>query len=133
MTKLIIVCLIVIGVFYAAREIFREAAQKTVPVPGETREVKPAAPQVLPGMPDNFEPALAAAQKGGPAVFKAWIAKYRSFIADPRLADIELDYVVSVGRQDPAEAKRVFQSVKSRVPPNSPVYDRVKRLAGTFE
>ena len=133
MTKIIIGLLIILGLWYAGRQVFREAEKKTVPVDSSAPAKVVTGDQSLPGMPSNFEPALEAAQKQGPAALKAFITRYRSFMADPRLAAIELDYVVLVSRQDLPEAKRVFQSVKSRTPANSPIYERVKRLSNTYE
>jgi hypothetical protein len=64
---------------------------------------------------------------------KLWLDQYGRLVADPRLADIELDYVVMVARQNPAEAKRVFARVRQRVDEYSPVYPRLERLAKTYE
>ncbi|MBI2927721.1 MAG: hypothetical protein HYY24_18650 [Verrucomicrobia bacterium] len=94
------------------------------------------APVKLPGMNPayeaNLEKSLEAA-KGSAAALNGWLKQYRVYVADPRLADIELDYVLLIGRTDPAEAKRVFADVRRRTPPNSPVYERVKRLSRTYE
>jgi hypothetical protein len=98
--------------------------------PAETRKEKPA--EVLPGLPSNFEPSLEAAQKEGAAGLRRWLEKYRSYVQDPRLASIELDYVVLVGASNREEARRVFRAVKQRVPPSSPVYPRVKKLEGAY-
>jgi hypothetical protein len=88
---------------------------------------------VLPGMPASLEPSLQAAQNQGPAAMREWLRKYRHHIRDPRLAAIELDYVVLVSRHDPDEARRVFRQVRQRTPPHSPVYERVKKLENTFK
>jgi hypothetical protein len=53
-------------------------------------------------------------------------------VRDPRLAEIELNYVVLVSRTNPSEAKQVFQAVKKRTPKTSPLYDRIKRLDATY-
>ena len=107
---------------YKAKQQKEEAAAKaaTGPVGG------------LEGMPSNFEPSLQAAQAQGATALKAWLDRYSSYVHDPRLAAIQLDYVVLVSRSNPAEAKRVFQHVKQRVPKSSPVYERVKRLDTTY-
>ena len=87
----------------------------------------------LPGMPASLESSLAAAQAQGPKTLRRWIDYYGPNIADPRLASIELDYVVMVSREDMAEARRVFADVKARTPTNSPVHARIKRLQEAYE
>ena len=87
---------------------------------------------VLEGLPPQFEESLAAAQGQGAPGLKAWLQKYGRYASDPRLADIQLDYVVLVSRTDPSEAKRFFQAVRSRTPKTSPVHQRVKRLEPTY-
>ena len=92
-------------------------------------------PESLPGLPSQLEPRLQDAQKRGPDAFEEFIdsIKKSPLVKDPRLAWIELDYVVMVASKDPAEAKRVFRKVKERVPADSPVYQRVQFLAPTFQ
>ena len=50
-----------------------------------------------------------------------------------RKAWIELDYVVMVSREDPAEARRVFAAVKKRTAESSPVYPRIQTLEKTYQ
>jgi hypothetical protein len=107
---------------YKAKEAKEEAAAKAANGP----------PDGLEGMPANFQASLDAAQAQGAPALKNWLERYASFIHDPKLAAIQLDYVVLVSRSDPSEAKRVFQAFKARVPKDSPVYDRVKRLESTY-
>jgi len=92
-------------------------------------------PQSLQGLPQGLEQPLKEAQDKGPDAFKEFIdnIKKSPLVKDPRLAWIELDYVVMVAGKDPAEAKRVFRKVKERVPTDSPVYPRVQSLQKTFE
>lgn len=92
-------------------------------------------PQSLEGLPSALEQPLQEAQAKGPEAFRDFIdnIKKSPLVKDPRLAWIELDYVVMVARRDPAEAKRVFRKVKERVEPGSPVYQRVQSLQPTFE
>jgi hypothetical protein len=87
----------------------------------------------LPGLPPTFEASLQEASGKGAASLKHWLDTYRRFVQDPRLAWIELDYVVLVSRDNPQEAKQVFRAVKARVRPDSPVYERVKKLERTYE
>jgi hypothetical protein len=87
----------------------------------------------LPGVPESLEPSLEAARQQGAAGLRNWLATYGPHVRDPRLAAIELDYVVLISHQDPAEAKRVFKAVQARTPPASPVYSRVKGLERAFQ
>ena len=94
----------------------------------------PAAPTSnLPGLPATLEPSLAAAESRGALGLRDWLARYRDQVRDPRLAAIELDYVVLISHQDPTEARRIFDEVKGRTPTFSPIYDRVKKLERTFQ
>ncbi len=90
-------------------------------------------PEQLAGMPYQMESGLKAAQGQGAAGLAAWLKTYGKTIQDPRKAWIELDYVVAVSRDNPAEARRVFAEVKARTPESSPVYKRVKELEKTYE
>jgi len=129
--KALITLAIIVGLYLLGRSLFTEVKEK------QAREIAAANPNPGPadgleGMPANFQPSLEAAQAQGAPALKQWIDRYRGHIRDPKLAAIELDYVVLVSRSNPAEAKRVFQLVKRRVPATSPVYERVKRLDSTY-
>jgi hypothetical protein len=89
----------------------------------------------LPGLPQGLEADLTKAKADGPKATKAFIDRIKKspLVADPRLAWIELDYVVAVSLQDAVEAKRAFREVKQRVTADSPVYKRVKELEKTYE
>jgi hypothetical protein len=87
----------------------------------------------LQGLPQQYEASLQAAQKQGASAVKNWLKTYGIRAQDPRKAWIELDYCVLVAREDPAEARRVFASVKNRLPSSSPVWPRVKQLEKTYE
>jgi len=100
---------------------------------GGSRPAPRVNPDQLTGLPPKLEPSLQAAQKQGARGLRTWLNNYRSYVQDPRLAWIELDYVVLVARGDPAEAKRVFAEVKSRTASSSPVYARVKQLEPTYQ
>ncbi|MBI3414549.1 MAG: hypothetical protein HY043_04380 [Verrucomicrobia bacterium] len=105
---------------------------------GEAKKAQAAPTQLrgedLPGMENaNFENSYQEAAKKGPTAVKEWLGLYRKYVKDPRLAWIELDYVVAVSQQNPKEAKEVFQEVRSRVAPSSPVYERIKKLEKTYE
>lgn len=87
----------------------------------------------LAGLPQQLERPLQEVTSQGPKALKKWLDYNRRQIQDPRLAGIELDYVLLVSRENPAEAKRVFAEVKKRVEPGSPLYKRVQGLAPTYE
>src|SRR5689334_4970645 len=70
----------------------------------------------LAGMPGGMESTYQAAMKGGPAAVKAWLKRYLQSVQDPRRAWIELDYMVSIARDEPAEARKIFAEVKNRTP-----------------
>lgn len=92
-------------------------------------------PESLQGLPAQLESRLQEAKGRGPDAFKEFIDSIRKspLVKDPRLAWIELDYVVMIAAKDPSEAKRLFAKVKERTPPESPVYPRIKSLEKTFE
>lgn len=89
----------------------------------------------LPGLPQALEADLTKAKADGPKATKAFIERIKKspLVADPRLAWIEIDYVVAVSLQDPVEAKRAFREVKQRLTPDSPVYKRVKQLEKSYD
>lgn len=87
----------------------------------------------LPGMVPQLEPILDAARQRGAEGLHQFLVKYGRTIADPRLASIELDYVVLVANENPAEARKTFARVKQRTPRESPVYARVKQLEKTYQ
>jgi len=135
MTKLIAIFIIIVALFGAWRlflywdqvkndeETARKQAAATVITSGEQ----------LPGLPQQLEPTLQAAQTKGASGLRNWLKTYNANVKDPRKAWIELDYCVSVAREDPAEARRVFALVKGRLSPSSPVWPRVKQLEKTYE
>ena len=92
-------------------------------------------PDQLQGLPWQLIPKLQEAQRGGPAVFKRFIDSCKLYpdVKDPRLAWMELDYVVMVSATDPIEAKKIFREVKKRTPTDSPIYPRIKSLESTYE
>ena len=89
--------------------------------------------ETLSGLPYGLDQSLRAAETQGAAGLKEWLKAYGNLVKDPRKAWIELDYCVKVTRDDPAEARRVFASVKERTGPTSPVWTRIKQLAPTYE
>ncbi len=90
-------------------------------------------PSVLPGLPPGLEASFQTSRKQGAAGMRNWLKAYRPYLSDPRLAAIELDYVVLVGASDLKEARQIFAAVKQRTPTNSPVYPRIKQLEKTYQ
>jgi hypothetical protein len=90
-------------------------------------------PEHLPGMPQQLESSLKAAQRRGPAAMREWFKTYGRLIEDPRRAWIELDYCGMIFRENPAEARRVFAEVRNRTPPSSPVWPRIKALEQSYD
>lgn len=90
-------------------------------------------PEQLDGMPYQLDLSWQAATKNGSAAMREWLKLYGPQINDPRKAWIEMDYCVAAMREDPIDAKRVFQTVKERTSTNSPVFPRVRQLERTFE
>ena len=135
--KALLTLMIALVAFWVAKTIYltyRAAEKETARSEQTTAPTAPTAPASnLPGLPPNLEASLATAEKQGAAGLRSWLNTYRSFVRDPRLASIELDYVVLISLQDPAEAKRIFNDVKGRTPTFSPIYDRVKRLERSFQ
>jgi hypothetical protein len=96
---------------------------------GENRDaVQRYAPGKLPGLPAELEASLAAAQQEGAAGLRRWLYQHRTEISEPRLTEIELDYVVLVGRNSAAEARSVLNLIKPRLKPDHPLYKRFQQL-----
>jgi hypothetical protein len=87
----------------------------------------------LEGLPQSLVASLQAAQTQGTAGLRNWLKTFGHAVQDPRKAWIELDYVVMLARENPAEARKLFAEVKQRTPPSSPVWPRIKQLQSTFE
>ena len=129
--KAFIVIFIVLGVGFGGWKIWDYWKTKEAE---EARQNNPVVePKQLPGMPSQLEASLAKSQAAGAKPLKAWLDMYGKSIQDPRLASIQLDYVLLVARDDPAEARRIFADVKKRTSTTSPVYARVKQLESTYE
>ena len=92
-------------------------------------------PDQLPGLPYQLRDRLHEAQQAGPAALKRFLDVYKKYpdVKDPRLAWIELDYVVMISSTDPVQAKKIFWEVKERTPSDSPIYPRIKAMEKTYE
>ena len=132
--KIAIAILILALVGFGAFKLWEywDSTEQNKAAPDPTASVQP---QGLQGLPQALEQPLQEAQAKGPEAFREFIDKIKKspLVKDPRLAWIELDYVVMLAGKDPAQAKKVFRKVKERTPTDSPVYARVKSLEKTFE
>jgi hypothetical protein len=92
-------------------------------------------PESLSGLPNQLQYKLKEAQDAGPETFKRFIDSCKRFpdVKDPRLAWMELDYVVMISQNDPVEAKKIFWEVKKRTPADSPIMPRIKALEKTYD
>lgn len=127
--KALITLVLIVGLYLLGKAMFEGyQAQERKKNPQQQNTTA----KVLDGLPSQFEDSLAAAQAQGAPALKAWLAKYGQYARDPRLAEIQLDYVVLVSRTNPTEARQFFQAVKQRTPKTSPLYERVKRLEPTY-
>src|SRR2546430_4684032 len=135
MIKGLITILIVVGVVVGGYKLWEY--WENVENEREKDKNPPAqlSPERLQGLPPKLEPSLQQAEKGGPKALKAWLDQYKrtGVVKDPRLAWIELDYVVMITKDDPIEAKKIFGEVKQRTPPDSPVNERIKTLEKNYE
>lgn len=133
MTKLIS-ALIVIVVIFCGWQLFKYWEQ--VQNDEETKKKEAAAiinPVYLPGMPSQLEQGFQTVQQRGTAAIRNWLKTYESALQDPRKAWIELDLCVAITREDPTEARRIFQAVKARTPAGSPIQPRLKQLEKSYE
>lgn len=135
MTRLIAILIIVVVVFagwkfflYWEKVKNEEEAQKK-----QAAAAAVVTPESLQGLPSQYESGLRAAQQEGTAAFRKWLKTYDKLLEDPRKAWIQLDFCMAIVRENPSEARRVFADVKSRIPPSSPVWPRVKELEKSFQ
>jgi hypothetical protein len=133
MIKALIAIAIVVVLALLARWVSDEYAKSRKAAGEPTTSSQPAAQPALPPLTPQMEASLQQAKAGGVDAFKAWLERSLPYLQDPRKADIELDYVQVLARSNPAEARRKFAEVRSRVAPDSPVYERIKKLEKTFQ
>jgi len=135
MIKALITILIVVGVALGGYKLWEYWENVENEREKDKRPPAEISPDRIKGLPFKLEPSLQQAEKGGPKALKAWIDQYKrtGAVQDPRLAWIELDYVVMITKDDPIEAKKIFGQVKERTPPDSPIYPRIKALEKNYE
>jgi hypothetical protein len=135
MTKLI-AALIIVGVLFCGWELF--LYWDKVNREEETKQKEEAAKEItsdeqLPGLPYQLDKSLQAAKTQGAVGLGNWLKAYDRAVQDPRKAWLQLDYCVMISQKDVVEAKRVFEEVKQRTSPSSPVWPRIKKLEKTYE
>lgn len=142
MTKtFIIICMVLVGVFIFTEitGLYDRTAKPKITTSEPTEPAPAAAPaiavsgQELPGMPSYLEDSLAKAHQEGLEALGKWLKTWSKKVQDPRLAWIELDYVVLLNLKDHKAARERFHSVQARVPETSPVFHRVQKLAPAYE
>lgn len=124
--KALITLVIIVGLYLVGKSIMEQYEAK------QRKERAPETPAVLDGLPPQLESSLADAQAKGATALRDWLQKYGQHARDPRLAEIQLDYVVLLSRSNPGEAKSLFRAIKQRTPKDSPVFERIKRLDSTY-
>ena len=134
MTRLIAV-LIVVVVLFGGWKFFLYWEKVKNEEEAEKKQAAAAVvqPESLPGLPQQYESGLKAAQQAGNAAFRKWLKTYDKLLEDPRKAWVQLDFCVAIAREDPSEARRIFAEVKARTPPSSPVWPRVKALEKSYQ
>ncbi len=137
MLRLLITAVIVLVAFTVLRRMTdywsNVKAKQNDGTAAQEQPVAPVGPTRLPGLPDQFEASLQTAQTMGATGLKRWLDSYRKYVTDPRLAEIELDYVQMISRDNPGEARRIFADVRQRLPAHSPLQPRLKTMERTYQ
>jgi len=133
--KPLLAILIVLGVGFVGWRLFDYYGKVEAGKAAQNAEPEKINPDRLPGLPYQLDQKLREAQAAGPVAFKAFIDGLRRYpdVKDPRLAWIELDYVLMISPIDPMEAKKLFAQIKKRTPPDSPIISRIRALEKTYE
>lgn len=132
----IFVALVAVFLFTQLTGFYSRTARETPPQ--ESYAPSPAASSSstegssLPGLPFHLEASLQQAQQAGLEEFGKWLKTWGRQVQDPRLAWIELDYVVLLNLKDRKAAIEKFEQVAARVPANSPVAERIRKLAPAY-
>jgi hypothetical protein len=136
MTKTLIIVAVVVAVAFGGWQLFEYWEKVQDEKQADARNAAAHTitnPQSLPGMPPTYENSLQAAQQQGSAALGNWLKVWGPGVQDPRKAWIQLDYVLLISRENPQEAKRIFNEVRDRTPPSSPVWPRVHELEKSFQ
>ncbi|MCL4180668.1 MAG: hypothetical protein KJ072_23345 [Verrucomicrobia bacterium] len=140
MIRKLVGLLLIIGALLGLKELHQywekvkvqQAARDRESSTGAATRPEPSPPGGLSGLPPGLEASLEEAKRQSPAALRLWIEKYRPYVQDPRLASIELDYVVLIGGRNYLEARKIFHAVRERTPTNSPVYPRIQQLERNY-
>ncbi len=138
--KALIAILIVLAAVWAFMELVgfydrtsRSNSPSEITTPSAATAISsPATGQSLPGLPPYLETSLAQAQTEGVEALGKWLKTWGRQVQDPRLAWIELDYVVLLNLKDRRAAIEKFNEVKARVPTDSPVHERILKLQPAY-
>jgi len=135
MTKTLITIVIVVAVGLGAWQLFDywQKVQDEKDTQAKNAAASVVTPESLPGLPYQYDASLKAAQEQGADALGNWLKLYGAYVQDPRKAWIQLDYVLLLTRQNPQEAKRVFNEVKDRTLPNSPVWPRIHDMEKSYQ
>lgn len=146
MTAKLVAVLLVLAAIYGGYYLFnyyrnveqqQANAQPVAPVDPSAAPAPPADPNIpsdsLAGLPQRMEPALKAAYAQGVTGLGNWLKTNARYVADPRLAAIQLDYAALLSRTDPEAAKKIFATVRARTPANSPIYARLKKVEPLYQ
>jgi hypothetical protein len=135
MTKGIIIVAVVILVALGGWKMFEywEKVQDDKEVAQQQAAATNVNPDSLPGLPQGWDVSLRAAQQQGPTALGNWLKTYGPRIQDPRKAWIQLDYVLLVTRDNPQEARQIFNEVKDRTPPTSPIWPRIQQFQKSYQ
>ncbi len=135
MTKLITI-LIIVAALWGGWQLFvywDKVKQEDEVAAKKKAQTEITSGEQLSGMPNSLESSYQAAKNKGGTAMRNWLKLNGRSVQDPRKAWIELEYCVAIAREDPAEARRTFAAVKSRLTASSPVWRRVKQLEKTYE
>lgn len=140
MKALITIFILLVAVYLFTQLVgFYNRTARPQPQPGWEQEAAPASvprsagEESLSGLPPYLEASLAEAQQQGPEALGKWLKTWSKQVKDPRLAAIELDYIVLLNLKDHDAARDLFHQLQARVRPKSPVYPRIQKLAPAYE
>lgn len=135
MTKTLIIIVIAVVVGLGAWQLFEywQKVQDEKDTEAKNAAAAVVNPDTLSGLPTQYYESLHTAQQQGVDALGNWLKLYGAGVQDPRKAWIQLDYVVLLTRQNPQEAKRIFNEVKDRTLPNSPVWPRIQSMEKSYQ
>jgi hypothetical protein len=135
MTKTLMIIVIVVVVAFGGWQLFSywEKVQDEKDTDAKNAISAVVNPDALSGLPQGYDTSLHAAQQQGADALGNWLKLYGANVQDPRKAWIQLDYVVLLTRQNPQEAKRIFNEVKDRTLPTSQVWPRIHDMEKSYQ